>query len=59
MICDVCGREHKSVTIQPSRRQLLFGGFNVSYEKRCGTCESEVAKWAMSLINDIRKCSPT
>lgn len=43
--CDMCGELKRNVTVEPSRRQLLFGGFHVTYENRCPKCEREVCKW--------------
>jgi hypothetical protein len=48
--CDCCGELKRNVERQPSRRQLLFGGFNVTYENRCPACERDTARWALCLI---------
>lgn len=50
--CDVCGEQKRDVRLQPSRSQLLFGGFHVTYESRCRDCERDVSRWAIRMIKN-------
>jgi len=50
MKCDTCGSD-KNVTSQPTRSQLLFGGFRGKMtEHRCDECEKKVIQWINSLL---------
>lgn len=49
--CDMCEKMKRNVSLEPSRRQLLFGGFHVTYENRCPKCERKVAEWAKRAIS--------
>ena len=53
--CDICKQEKRNVSREPSRSQLLFGGFNMRTENRCPACEREVMKWVDSLITTMVK----
>jgi len=35
MTCAIYGKENETVEYQPTKKQLLFGGFPVRLEKRC------------------------
>ena len=48
--CDMCGKFVKDAPLQPSRSQLLFGGFRVQLERRCGQCERQVSAWVKGLL---------
>lgn len=50
--CVMCGKGAKEVelSLEPTRSQLLFGGFNVKMEHRCEDCEKKVCDWANKLI---------
>lgn len=52
-LCCMCGKQKRNVSLQPSRTQLLFGGFYVRMEYRCRYCEREVARWATKLIKNL------
>jgi hypothetical protein len=52
-ICDVCGERKKNVSLEPSRSQLLFGGFKLKFENRCRSCERKVSKWVDKLLTTI------
>ena len=43
-ICAICNKSKKTITRQPSRSQLIFGGFPVRYENRCQACETKLVK---------------
>jgi hypothetical protein len=47
----MCGRNDVDVELQPSRSQLLFGGFRSRMENRCAGCEKKVAKWVDKLLD--------
>lgn len=51
--CDRCGKTQVKVSRQPTLRQLMFGGFNISMENRCNTCEKEVAKSVDNIIKNL------
>jgi hypothetical protein len=44
-LCDVCKKAKRTVSREPSRSQLLFGGFNLRFENRCPACERKVVAW--------------
>ena len=44
-MCDMCGKDKLNVSLEPSRSQLLFGGFSIRFENRCPACELKVTKW--------------
>lgn len=50
MTCDMCKKENKTVDYQPTRKQLLFGGFPVRLEKRCAKCEQKVVAWVDRIL---------
>ena len=52
--CDMCLQEKKNVSHEPSRSQLLFGGFNVRMESRCSECEKKVIKWVKEQLSATR-----
>jgi hypothetical protein len=42
-ICDVCGKEKRNVSLQPTLSQLIFGGFRGKMtQMRCSDCEKDV-----------------
>jgi len=43
-ICSMCRQTHPKLSTEPSRKQLIFGGFPVFMEKRCPACEKKVIK---------------
>ena len=43
-VCSMCKRHTSDLSLEPSRKQLIFGGFNVRLEYRCGACEKKVIK---------------
>lgn len=52
--CEMCGSE-KNVSLEPTRSQLLFGGFRAKMmEYRCEECEAKVVAWIKSLIVTMR-----
>ena len=42
--CARCKQKKKDCSLEPSRSQLIFGGFPVKYEYRCPACERELCK---------------
>ena len=50
MTCDVCKKENETVEYQPTKKQLLFGGFPVRLEKRCAECEQKVVAWVDRIL---------
>lgn len=58
MICAMCGKDKRTVELQPSSKQLLFGGFNHFMELRCGKCETKVRKWIERMISNIEPPQP-
>lgn len=52
--CDMCGKQKKNVTTEPSRSQLIFGGFRVKYEQRCPACERKVAAQIERMLRSTR-----
>ncbi len=55
MICDMCHKEKPDVESQPSRSQLIFGGFRNLTEDRCKDCEKELCKTISRIIKNIGK----
>ena len=55
MICDMCQKEKPDVESQPSRSQLIFGGFRNLTEGRCRDCEKKLCKTVSQIINRISK----
>lgn len=53
--CDMCHKPKKNVELQPSRRQLIYGGFPQRYEYRCPACESKVDRWIQRILNGMEK----
>jgi len=53
MKCDMCHKDKSDVSTQPSRSQLIFGGFNVKYENRCNDCEREVRKRIDKMLKHV------
>ena len=51
--CDVCLKEKPDVKLEPSRSQLLFGGFHVKLENRCKECEQDVLRWVRTTLTGI------
>lgn len=49
--CDMCNQEKRNVSKEPSRSQLLFGGFNIQTENRCPACERKVMKWVDKMLS--------
>lgn len=51
--CKMCGASalDKKLSLEPSRSQLLFGGFRARMEHRCEDCEKKVCEWVDSLLN--------
>lgn len=44
-MCDMCGKEKKTVQTVVSRSKLIFGGFRGKmFENRCQACETKVIK---------------
>lgn len=41
--CSICG-QRDNLSLEPSRSQLIFGGFPTRVEFRCPKCEAEIAK---------------
>jgi hypothetical protein len=41
MKCVMCGTENDTVDSQPTRSQLIFGGFPMRWENRCRKCEKK------------------
>ena len=50
MTCVMCQKAKKTVEMQPTRKQLLFGGWHMRHEPRCQACETKVVKWLERLI---------
>lgn len=40
-ICERCGKEAE-LSLEPTLRQLIFGGFRHQLEYRCAKCEHEI-----------------
>lgn len=55
MICDMCHQDKPDVERQPSRSQLIFGGFNTRMESRCKDCEKELCKDFDEMIKRMNK----
>ena len=55
MICDMCHKDKPNVEQQPSRSQLIFGGFRNLTEGRCRDCEKELCKTVSQIIKNIGK----
>lgn len=53
IMCDVCKEKRSDVSREPTRSQLLFGGFRVSTENRCSDCERKVAAWVSRQLRKI------
>lgn len=53
-VCEMCGAE-KPEFFEPTRSQLLFGGFPVKMEYRCKKCEAHVAEWVETMLDNISK----
>lgn len=51
--CDMCRRLKRNVSLEPSRSQLVFGGFPVKLEHRCAACERRVCKRVAAMIRNI------
>ena len=51
-VCNMCGME-KKVEVQPSRSQLMCGGFPVKYENRCSSCERKLVKQINNILEKI------
>lgn len=43
-ICGMCKKQRDNLHLEPSRKQLLFGGFPASFEYRCDDCEKILVK---------------
>jgi len=56
-ICSVCKKHKNNLSLEPSRSQLLFGGFHIKMEYRCVACETKVAKWVDKMSDNIQKSS--
>ena len=54
MICDRCKQDKDNVSVEPSRSQLMFGGFPVKYEKRCEDCEKELIRQINKVLKNER-----
>jgi uncharacterized protein with PIN domain len=52
--CDICNKQTRNVSRQPTRSQLLFGGFNITTENRCTSCERNVVLWIDRLLSQSR-----
>ena len=53
MICDCCKQEKIDCSLQPTRSQLLFGGFRDRImEQRCEDCEKKVNEWIQKLLDN-------
>ena len=50
MTCDVCKKENETVEYQPTKKQLLFGGFPVRLEKRCAECDQKEIEWVDRIL---------
>jgi hypothetical protein len=48
--CNVCKKEKKNVNFVPTSRQLIFGGFNLTFEYRCEKCDQKLSKKLMRMI---------
>lgn len=46
----MCKKEKKVVFCQPSRTQLMMGGYPVKMENRCQACETKLAKKIEKLL---------
>lgn len=54
-VCEICGST-KNVTSEPTRSQLLFGGFRGKMtECRCEECEEKVILWIKSNLEEREK----
>jgi hypothetical protein len=42
--CAVCLQRNKTVSLQPSRSTLVFGGYPCHYEHRCSRCEARLIR---------------
>lgn len=51
-ICNRCKKHTKNLSLEPSRRQLIFGGFPIEIEYRCQKCEKEVSSLIQKLIEE-------
>ena len=49
-ICARCKLPKPNMSLEPSRSQLLFGGFKVRLEYRCTECEREVTAWVNRVL---------
>jgi hypothetical protein len=49
-ICSMCRKHKKNLSLEPSRSQLIFGGFPVKLEYRCQSCENKVIKSVEKII---------
>ncbi len=54
-ICGVCKKNKRNLFLEPSRNQLLFGGFNMRREYRCPDCERKVARWIDGTLRQLEK----
>ena len=43
-VCGMCHKHKKTLSLEPSRSQLIFGGFPVQVEYRCQSCETKLVK---------------
>jgi hypothetical protein len=62
--CAMCGVSEldKEVSLQPSRSQLVFGGFRVKMEHRCVDCEAKVVEGIEAMLKkefDVRPKAKT
>jgi hypothetical protein len=55
MLCDMCHKDKPNVEQQPSRSQLIFGGFNIRIESRCRDCEKKVCKDLDKIFKNLSK----
>ena len=59
MKCEICGKDKKTVELQPSRKQLIFGGFPIRFEYRCQRCETILAKQLSAVLKGRETVSNT
>lgn len=55
--CSCCGKSNKTVTLEPSTRQLIFGGFNIRMVYRCAKCDRRLGQRLLKLgqVHDASK----
>lgn len=51
-----CNHKGKK-SLQPTFKQLIFGGFNVKMEMRCNKCERKICKLITKMLKERNKVS--